>query len=184
MPVSWQLYFFNLVTFVFLYVCTPSPWAIYAHSCPWHVWKAQTDFGDLSVGFVYISSWWLRLFILDRNSTEIPFLSLPLLLRRYMMISWLMYSGVDCECFSGVWSTCSDCVHILFCNKTSTYFKINRDGFYLTLSAVKSDTNVIVCILLSERIVFLLYVFVFHGFFISAWTLEFFFYSVYYISSW
>lgn len=93
-----------------------------------------------SVGFVYISSWWLRLFILDRNSTEILFLSQPLLSRRYMMISCLVYSGVDYECFSGVWSPCSDCVHILFCNKASAYFKINRDGFYLTLSAVKSDT--------------------------------------------
>lgn len=41
MAVSWKLCFLNLVTFVFLYVCTPSLWAVYAHSWPWHVWKAQ-----------------------------------------------------------------------------------------------------------------------------------------------
>lgn len=180
MPVSWQLCFLNLVTFVFLYVCTPSLWAVCIHSWPWHVWKAQTDFG-----FVYIYSWWLRLFIFDRNSTEIPFLSQSLLSRRYMMISCLTYSGVDCECFSGVWSPCSDCVHNLFCNKASAYFKINHDGIYLTCQLSRVIlSNIIVCILLSERVCFSSVCICFFMFFISVWTLEFFFYSVYYISSW
>lgn len=135
MPVSRQLCFLNLVTFLFLYVCTPGLWAVYAQSCPWHVWKAQIDL-DLYI-FLHGDSGFSFLIGIAQKFHFCLNLSCQ---GDTWWLSCLMYSGADCECFSGVWSFCSDCVHFLFCNKASAYFKINRDGIYFTLSAVKSDT--------------------------------------------